>query len=29
MLRAVIVHSKDQVYLRPYPHEGSFKDMVC
>ncbi len=29
LLRAVVVHSRNQVYLRPYPYEGSFKDMVC
>lgn len=29
MLRAVVVHHSKQVYLRPFPHETSFKDMIC
>jgi len=28
-LRAVVVHNKKHTYLRPFPHELSFKDMVC
>lgn len=28
-LRAVVVHRSKQVYLRPFPHETPFKDMVC
>ena len=28
-LRAVVVHNKNYTYLRPFPHEPSFKDMIC
>lgn len=29
LLRAVVVHHSKRVYLRPFPNETSFKDMVC
>jgi hypothetical protein len=29
LLRAVVVHSKKYTYLRPFPHEPAFRDMVC
>lgn len=28
-LRAVVVHNKKYTYLRPFPHEPSFRDMIC
>lgn len=28
-LRAVVVHHSKQVYLRPFPNETPFKDMIC
>lgn len=29
LLRAVVVHSKNHTYLRPYPHEVSFRGLIC
>ena len=28
-LRAVVVHNKKYTYLRPFPHDPLFRDMVC
>jgi hypothetical protein len=28
-LRAVVVHNKNQIYLRPFPHEIPYRDLVC
>lgn len=28
-LRAVVVHNKNQTYLRPFPHETPYKDLAC
>lgn len=28
-LRAVVVHNKKCTYLRPFPHDPPFRDMVC
>ena len=28
-LRAVVVHNKKYTYLRPFPHEPSFRGMIC
>ncbi len=29
LLRAVVVHNKKQTYLRPFPHEIPYRDLVC
>jgi hypothetical protein len=29
LLRAVIVHGQNQIYLRPFPHDPSYKSIVC
>lgn len=29
ILRAVVVHNKKHTYLRPFPHEPSFRNMIC
>lgn len=29
LLRAVVVHNKKQTYLRPFPHETPYRDLVC
>lgn len=29
LLRAVVVHRINHIYLRPYPHEVSFKELIC
>jgi len=29
LLRAVVVHNKKQTYLRPFPHETLYRDLVC
>ncbi len=29
LLRAVVVHNKNQTYLRPFPHETPYRDLVC
>lgn len=28
-LRAVVVHNKKHTYLRPFPHDPPFRDMIC
>lgn len=28
-LRAVVVHNKKHTYLRPFPHDPTFRDMLC
>jgi hypothetical protein len=29
LLRAVVVHNKKNTYLRPFPHETPYKNLVC
>lgn len=29
LLRAVVVHNKKHTYLRPFPHETPYKDLIC
>jgi len=29
LLRAVVVHSKKHVYLRPFPHDPTYKSIIC
>ncbi len=29
LLHAVVVHKKNHTYLRPYPHETSYRDLIC
>ena len=29
LLRAVVVHNKKHIYLRPFPHETPYRDLVC
>lgn len=29
LLRAVVVHSKKHTYLRPFPHETPYRDLLC
>lgn len=29
LLQAVVVHNKKQTYLRPFPHETPYRDLVC
>ena len=29
LLRAVVVHNKNLTYLRPFPHETPYRDLVC
>lgn len=29
LLRAVVVHNKKHTYLRPFPHETSYRDLIC
>ncbi len=29
LLRAVVVHSKRYTYLRPFPHETPYRNLVC
>lgn len=29
LLRAVVVHNKNQIYLRPFPHETSYRNLIC
>ena len=29
LLRAVVVHNKKHTYLRPFPHDTPFRDLLC